>query len=174
MEVFHDVDAARGTQINNAIIKLDGIRAQQTVDGALQKLWDNPRRQRRTSATSMARRLDQLEAIWRAHIDKHPDCMNGPASLSPSPTPSWRVKVPASSSYQPEHTSHNRRRIRRQDRRVLSWERDDSSQTRESKPNRIHKHRWQRPVHADEHIHEMVTRSRTSRRTRFYKLRVPP
>ncbi|KPI34743.1 uncharacterized protein AB675_24 [Cyphellophora attinorum] len=93
MEVFHDVDAARGTQINNAIIKLDGIRAQQTVDGALQKLWDNPRRHRRTSATSMARRLDQLEAIWRAHIDKHPGCMNGPASLSPSPTPTWRVKA---------------------------------------------------------------------------------
>lgn len=165
--------AIRGTQINDAVIKLDGLRAQHTINGAIGKLWQHPHRERRTSRV---RRLSAFQAYLEEHIKRYPDYDDARSDLSPTPSP--RASPPP--TFHPAtHSNHNRRRRRKEDtqqQRYWSWERQDSipqSTTTSQKVKKQRRHH-QKASTMDENAHTMVTRSRTSRRTRFYKLKVPP
>ena len=156
----------RATQHDDATLKLDGLRAQQNVNRAIGKLWQYSHTQRRSSHS---RRLSAFQAYFEDYIRHQPVDDDARSSLSPTPSP--RSSPPP--TFHQEHTIHSRRKRRREDtQRYWSWERQDS-QTRVTTARISDKSRFT-GLSKDENMHTMVTRSRTSRRTRFYKLRVPP
>jgi hypothetical protein len=162
----------RGTQINDATLKLDSLRAQQTVSKAIGKLWQISGDHRRTSR---ARRLSAFQAYFQDYLRTQVD---DDAVSSLSPTPSPRSSPPPESDRRPRAVAGRRER---QPKQMHNWVSLDHSRRKHSnslgkKTNRIRKPQRQSSQmssDSDPH-HSMVTRSRKTRSTRFYRLTLPP
>lgn len=155
----------QGTQPDDATLKLDGLRARQTVDKAIGKLWQISHDRRRSS---QARRLANFHAYLEDYMRTQPD---DDARSTLSPTPSPRSSPPP--AYYPARPNHNPRRRRKEDiQRYWSWERQEPVQVRIMQKSQKQQHL--KSMQKEDNMHGMVTRSRTSTRTRFYKLRLPP
>jgi len=160
----------RGTQTYDGTLKLDGLRAQQTVNRAIGKLWQYSERQSRPARD---RRLSAFQAYFENYLQSQAD---DDARSDLSPTPSPRSSPPPPPDRRPVSSSQRRLYRRRQRAegtqiwRISARYGNKNTQTRSQpvqKPKAL--------SHAiDENNHSMVTRSHTTTRTRFYRLNVPP
>lgn len=158
----------RGTQIYDGTLKLDSLRAQQTVNSAIGKLWQYQDRRRRPAR---ARRLSAFQAYFENYLQSQVD---DDARSDLSPTPSPRASPPPMS----QHVSTSQRRIHRRRQRAEEhqiWclsERYGGQKNVQQNTGHIQKSRDNSQT-SEEKQHQMVTRAHTTRRTRFYRLRLP-
>lgn len=150
----------RPTQSSLANLKLDRLRADRTVDEAIGRLWALPKRDHRAAQNS---RMSAFEAYITEYMRTQTDD-DARSSLSPTPP---RYSPP------PFYNATRRvtRRKRPQAHRMWYWERKTTGQ--QQADDRVQKPQISKSF-LEERQHGMVTRSRTSTRTRFYRLRVPP
>lgn len=159
---------ARGTQTHDAKLKLDSLRAQQTVNSAIGKLWQFSNRQRHSIGS---RRLSEFQAYFENYLLSQTD---DDARSDLSPTPSPRASPPPST--QAASTSQRRlyrRRQRAEENQIWCLSARcggvKASQGYDGRLPRSREH-----SQPEEKQHVMVTRLRTTTRTRFYRLRLPP
>lgn len=159
----------RGTQTHDANLKLDGLRAQQTVNRAIGKLWQLSERQ---SRPARARRLSAFQAYFEDYLRTQTD---DDARSDLSPTPSPRASPPPPTQHvRPAQRRLDRRRQRAEENQIWCLSaRYGANKSVQSRPTRPQKS-GQSSQSADENQHPMVTRSHTTTRTRFYRLRLPP
>lgn len=159
----------RGTQIYDATLKLDSLRAQQTVNSAIGKLWQHSDRRRRPGRS---RRLSAFQAYFEEYLRTQ---TNDDARSDLSPTPSPRSSPPPDS----QHTTTSQRRLHRRRQRAEAHQIWCLSE-RHGREKKLQRNAGGGPKSRDQSQtlegkqHPMVTRAHTTTRTRFYRLRLPP